>query len=108
VSRGPVPELPKIFDLLDCQAIARQVKQAIQKHGAMTIRQDEAVSIKPMRVTRVVAKVIVPEHLGDIRHAHRHTGMTGIRGLDGVHAQGSYRIGQVSPGWLAGNCRSAD
>jgi hypothetical protein len=33
--------------------------------------------------------------------------MTGVGGLDGIHAECANRVGKISPGWLAGNSRTA-
>lgn len=39
---------------------------------------------------------IIPQDLGDIRHAHRHAGVAAIRLLDGVHARRPDRVGARS------------
>ena len=59
----------------------------------MPIRQNEAVAILPMRISRVVAEVVVPQDLSDVRHAHRHAGMAAAGLLDGIHGQNANRVG---------------
>jgi hypothetical protein len=37
--------------------------------------------------------VVVPQHFGDVGHAHRGTRVTGIGFLDGIHGQGADGVG---------------
>ena len=53
----------------------------------MPVGHDEPVPIGPLRVGGVVAQEIVPQDLGDVRHAHGHAGMAGIGGLHRVHTE---------------------
>ena len=71
------------------------MQQRVQQHRAVTVRDDEAIAIGPLRIAWVVLEVIVPEHFGDVGHAHRHARMPGIGLLHGVHRQGTNRVGQL-------------
>ena len=104
---GPEPELPEVANLVHRQWITGKMQQAVQQHRAVAVRQDEAIAIPPLRVTGVVLHIIVPQYLGDIRHAHRHAGMPRVGGLDGIHTERANCIGEISPGWLTGNGRTA-
>ena len=67
--------LPEMLDVLDRQRIAGQMQHGVEQHRTVAIGQNEAISVGPARIRRTVAQEIVPEHLGDIRHAHRHARM---------------------------------
>ena len=62
----------------------------------MAVREHEAVAVDPLRVARVVLEEIAPQDLGNVRHAHRGTGMAGIGALDGVHRERTDAIGQFA------------
>jgi hypothetical protein len=72
------------------------VQYGIQQHGAVTIRHDKTIAVDPVRVGRIVPHKVVPEHFGDIGHAHGRAGMTGLRPFHGVHAQGADGVGQYA------------
>ena len=55
----------------------------------MAIREHEPVPVDPRRIAGVVLEEIAPQDLGDVRHAHGHAGMAGVRLLDGIHAEGA-------------------
>ena len=46
-------------------------------------------------VDRVVVHEVVPQHLGDVRHAHRRTWMAGIGLLHRIHAQGADGVSEL-------------
>ena len=95
VSGGMRSELSKGAQIVHRQRVAGQMKQRIQQHRAVAVRHHEAIAIWPERIGRVVLEVIVPEHFGDIRHAHRHARMTGIRLLYRIHREGPDCIGKL-------------
>jgi len=64
----------------------------------MPIGEHKAVTINPLRIGRVVLKKIVPENLGDVRHAHGRARVTRVGLLDGIHAQSTYGIGEFATG----------
>jgi len=78
-------QLPEIAQFGHRQVVAGQMQQGIKKHGAVTIRQDEAVAVRPTRVCRIVFQVVIPQNFRNVGHAHRHTGMSGVGLLHGVH-----------------------
>ena len=61
----------------------------------MTGRQDEAVAVRPLGSLRIEFQRIVEQHGCDVRHAHRHTRMTGICRLNGVHGERPDGIGHL-------------
>ena len=80
-------QLPKLLEILDRQFIARQMQQCVDQHRPMTIREHEAIAIRPVGVGGVVAHQPIPEHLRDIGHAHGRAGVAAFGGLDGVHGK---------------------
>ena len=94
VAGGFGVQLPEVFQVFDAEIVARKVQQAVQQHRAVTIGQYEPVPVGPVRVGRVVFQVVVPEHFGDIRHAHGGARVTAIGGLNSVHTQCSDGIGE--------------
>ena len=53
----------------------------------MAIGEHEPIAIEPLRVCRVMSHQIGPENLGNIRHTHWCTWMTGLGLLHSVHRQ---------------------
>ena len=88
--------LAEVLEFLNRQVISRKVKQAVNQHRAMSGRKNKAVTIRPLRVFRVVLEILGPEYGGDIGHAHRHAGVAGIGLLDGIHAEGTDGIGEFA------------
>ena len=89
-------DLTELADLLHRRLfIARQVKQRIDQHGAMTGRQDEPVAIGPFRRLGIILQIVAEQHGRHVGHAHRHAGMAAVRRLDGVHRQHADCVGKT-------------
>ena len=88
-------KLTELLEVLDPELISRQVEQGVDQHRAVAVRQHEAVPVGPGRISRIVRHEVVPEHLGDIGHAHRRTRVTRIGLLDRIHRERSYGIGKI-------------
>lgn len=88
-------QLTEVLDVVDGNVVTAQVQQGILQHGAMTVREHEAVPVGPLRVGRVVAQVIVPQNLGDIRHTHGRTRVAGLGFLNRIHAQRANGVGEI-------------
>ena len=78
-------QLAEVGQLFNWQIVAGQVQQGVQQHRTVPVRQHETVAVRPFRIGRVVAQVIVPQHLGNVSHAHGRAWMTGVGFLDGIH-----------------------
>jgi hypothetical protein len=101
VSRRLRVQLAEAAQLLHRQVVAGEVQECVLQHGAVPVGEHEAVAIGPRRVRRVVAQVVPPEHLRDLRHAHRHPRMAGVGLLHRVHgerADGVDDVGVFSDG----------
>ncbi len=104
VARRLRVQLAEVLELIHRQVIARQMQERVDEHRPMTVRQHEAVAIGPFGVRRVVLEEVIPQDLGDVSHAHRRAGVTGVCLLHGVGREYTNRVGEVAAAWrrLAG------
>ena len=86
-------QLTESLQIVDRKVVAGEVQQSVLQHRAMAVRKDEAVAAGPLRIRRIETKVTRPEGRRDIGHAHGHARVTGLGFLDGVHAEGTDRVG---------------
>ena len=100
VAGGLAAQLAELLELLDRQVVAAQVQQRVLQHRAVAVGQHEAVAVEPLGVLRVVTEIVVPEHFGDVGHAHRHAGMTGLGGFDRISGKEADGVGQLAAGRL--------
>ena len=88
MARRAAAPLPERLDLVDRDVfVPGQVQQRIKQHRPVARRQDEPVTVGPMRGLRVKLEVLVKQHRGHIRHAHRHAGMARVGRGNGVKRQ---------------------
>lgn len=97
---GFAVQLAELLELLDRQVVAGQVQQRVLQHRAVAVGQHETVAVEPLRVVRVVPEEIVPQHFGNIGHAHRHAGMAGFGGFDRIGGEKTDGVGQLAAGGL--------
>ncbi len=96
VSRGLGVELTELLQVLDGQVVTGQMQQGIDQHGAVAVGQHETIAIRPIRIARVMLHIIVPEHLGDVGHAHGRARVPGFGFLHGIHTQRTNGVGDFS------------
>ena len=96
-------QLAEALELGHRQVVAGQVQQRVQQHRAVAVGQHEAIAVGPARLRRIVAQEVVPQHLGDVGHAHRHAGVAGIGLLDGIHGQRTDGVREFGTARHAGN-----
>ncbi len=94
VARGGRAELTEVGDVLDVEPEPGQMEHGVEQHRAVTVRHDEPVPIGPLGVVGVDHQVTAPQRDGDVRHPHRHPGMTGVRFLDRVDRQEPDGVGR--------------
>ena len=99
VARGLGVHLTETLQFVHGQVIARQVQQRVDQHRSVAVGHHEAVAVRPFRIGRIVAQVMVPQNVGDFRHAHRGAGVTGVGLLNRVHRQHANRAGDVIEFW---------
>jgi len=89
-------QLAEALDFLDREIVAGQMQQRIQQHRTVAVAEHETIAIEPFRIRRVMAEEIIPQHFGDVGHAHRHARMAGFRGFDRIHGQRSNGVREFS------------
>src|SRR5579862_180644 len=63
MTRRLAAPLPEVLDLIQREIVAGQVKQAVEKHGAVPCAQHESVAIAPMRIFWIVPEVLHPKRV---------------------------------------------
>ncbi|OIQ68027.1 hypothetical protein GALL_503870 [mine drainage metagenome] len=96
VPRGLAVQLAEALEFLNGEVVAGEVQQGVDQHRTVTVGQHEAVAVGPMRIGRVVVHVVAPQHLGDVGHAHRRAGVTGLGGFDPVDGKKTDGVGQAA------------
>ena len=92
-------QLAEPLDVLDAHAvIAGEVQQRVQQHRAVAVRQHEAVAVRPARIGGIEFQHPAVERGGNVGHAHRHAGVAGFRGLDGIDGQRADGVGHAPLG----------
>ena len=91
-------QLTEVANIVNGHVVPAQVQQGILQHGTMPVGQHEAVTVGPGRVGRVMAEVIVPQHLSNICHTHGRTGVAGFGFLNRIHAQRANGVGEIVTG----------
>ncbi len=87
VPRGvtaPLTEAPKV---VETQREPTEVEHRVEQHRAMTVGENEAVTVRPVGAVGVHLEESAPQRDRDVGHAHRHTGVTTVRLLHRVHGQ---------------------
>ncbi len=95
---GAAVQLTKVFDVIHGDVIAGQVQQRIVQHRAVPVGHHEAVTVCPLRICRIVNQIVVPEHLGNVCHAHWRARVAGVGLLNCIHTEGTNGIGKVFTG----------
>jgi hypothetical protein len=96
MSGGSGMQLPEALEFVDGQVVAAQMQQGIDQHRTMSVGQHETVAVDPLRVGRIVFQVAPPEDFGHVGHTHRHSGVAGIRRLDGVDGEKTQCVGAAA------------
>lgn len=91
---GVGAELAEPPDLLHRQAfIAGEMEGRVEQHGAVAVREDEAVAVGPDRVGGVAAQMAGEQRHGDLGAAEGRAGMPVPSPLDGVEGEEADRVG---------------
>ncbi len=98
------PPLPEALDVIPGEVVAAQVQQGVEQHGRMPDREDEPVTVQPIRVPGVVPQVPVEEDVARRRQRHGGARMPGLRLLHRVHGEDADRV----DGKLLGTARLLD
>ncbi len=89
--RGRAP-LPEILDVVERNTVAGQKQNRVEQHRGVTVGQDEAVAVRPVRIGRVVSKPARPQRVGRGRKRHRRPRVARFRFLNRVHGKRPNRV----------------
>ena len=64
-----------------------EVQERIEQHACVAVREDESITIGPVRRGGVIVERILPQRVAHRRKTHRRAGMPAIGRLDGIHGQ---------------------
>ncbi len=90
---GLAVELTERFDVGQRQIVATQVEPRIEKHGAVSGRENKTVAVNPTRAFRIVLECVTIKHCSHLRCTQRKSQVSGLAGMDGVHGQATGLIG---------------
>src|ERR1019366_1083062 len=90
--RRPTAPLTKSLEFLQWQVISGDMKQGILQCTAMSGRENEAIPIRPVGITRVELERSVPESVRHGCRPHWQAGMTRVGLLHHVHRQKAERV----------------
>src|SRR5687767_13873534 len=79
--------LTEVFDFFQRQIVACEVQERINQHAAMPRAEDEAVTIVPVRVLRIVAQMTLPEGVGHRCCSHWQTRMPTVGFLHSIYRE---------------------
>jgi hypothetical protein len=103
VFRVPGGERPCLAEFLQFGErdvdVSGQVQQAVEEHRSVTVRQHEAIAIRPARVCSVEPQMTAEQSGGEVRHAERHARMPGPRlfhGINGEEPQGRCHFPEIA------------
>jgi hypothetical protein len=91
VSRGVGAPLAELLKLRHGKVVTGEMERAVEQCGGVAVREDEAVTVDPLGVRRIVLHDLVVEQIGDGGTAEGRTGMAGLgffNGIDGEEAEG--------------------
>ena len=84
--------LPEVLDVIERDAVAGEVQQAVEQHRRVPGRQHEAVAVGPRRIGGIVLQNAVPEHVRHQAGAHRRARVPRVRLLHRVDRQRADRV----------------
>ncbi len=111
VTSGGRAPLAKVLQILQLERRAREVQSGVQQHRAMPVRQNDAIAVGPVGCRRVELELVLPEHRGDVGHAHRRAGVPRIGRLNRVHGEPRDSVGAELIDWgqlVGGHAESGD
>src|SRR5437867_11620581 len=79
--------LPETLYFAKGQIVTSQVQEGIQQRGSVSGRENEAITIEPMRIFGVVSKKSIPQHVSHGGGSEGQAGMSRVRLLHHVHSQ---------------------
>ena len=85
----------EVLDLLHREVVAGHVQPRVEEHGAVARREDEAVTVDPRRVLRVVDHLLAEEDGADLRAAEGKAHVAGLGLGDRVDREATGLVGRL-------------
>jgi hypothetical protein len=79
------------------------MQEGVHQHGTMAVGEHKAIAVSPLGILRIMFEEIIPQHFGDVCHAHRCAGVAAVGFLHRIHTQGADGIGKLAAGGAAGH-----
>jgi hypothetical protein len=92
VAGGRAPELAEVLQVVQRDAVAREVQGRVEEHRSVSRRQHEPVAVEPVRVVGAVPHHSRVERERQWGERHRRARMAGVGLLDGVHRERPDRV----------------
>ena len=94
-------KLAEALDVVDRRPrVAGEIEQGVDQHRPVPSRQHEAVAVGPCGVARIELQVPCEQRRRSVGHAHRHSRMPAVGGLDRVHRKSANGVGEAALGRL--------
>ena len=87
--------LTKTDDLMERKVITAQMENRVKKHGGMTAREHEAVPVKPVGISGIIAQVVHPQFIRQRRQSHWRSRMAAVRLLHRIHRKCAYGVNRL-------------
>ncbi len=89
VAGGLRSPLPEVLELFEREIVAGEMKDTVKEHRRMAAGKNEAVTVRPPGIGRVVLEKPRKQHVGHRRQTHRGARVPRVRALDGIDRQGA-------------------
>ena len=87
MARGFAVQLTKSFDLIHREVVTAQMQPRVEKHAAVTGRQNKIIATDPAGLVRIMFQSITVKDGAHLRASERKTEVPRLRSLHGVHAK---------------------
>ena len=84
--------LPERLEILQRKIVPGEVEQRVEQHRAVPARENEAVTVRPLRVARVMLQMARPEGVRHGRRPHRETRVPGVGLLNSIYGDHAYGV----------------
>mmetsp|Transcript_1811 Transcript_1811/g.4526 ORF Transcript_1811/g.4526 Transcript_1811/m.4526 type:complete len:463 (-) Transcript_1811:145-1533(-) len=98
VARGLGVVLTKLFELIDREVEASEVKPGVKEHRSVASRKDEAVTVEPLGVLGIVLHLRSVKGGTNLGASKRKTHVSRVSGGNGVHGKTTGLVGSGGEG----------
>ena len=99
VARGRTAQLAEVANVIAADTlIARQKQERIDQHRAMARRQNEPVTISPIRISGIVLHEFAEQNRGGVCHTKWQTHMARLGAFDCINGKCADGVGHIPGG----------